>query len=144
MPCLNVFLDRYGSYQLVGALEFESASVNRALAEPSFAYANSYLSSSGARPISLSLPFQDKPFAPSVTRAFFEGLLPEARARVPLAESLHASNEGYQHILARLNDETAGALVDCLLAAKGNDGADGTGVCRVGREDGGPCGALQG
>ena len=30
-----------------------------------------------------------------------------------------------------------------LLAAKGNDGADGTGVCRVGREDGGglvvPC-----
>ena len=111
MPCLNVFLDRYGSYQLVGALEFESASVNRALAEPSFAYANSYLSSSGARPISLSLPFQDKPFAPSVTRAFFEGLLPEARARVPLAESLHASNEGYQHILARLNDETAGALV---------------------------------
>ena len=31
-----------------------------------------------------------------------------------------------------------------LLAAKGNDGADGTGVCRVGREDGGACGALQG
>lgn len=111
MPRLNVFLDRYGSYQPVGSLDVGNMDSGTPSTLSSFAYAGSYLASSNARPISLSLPLQDQPFTPRETRAFFDGLLPEARARAPFVKALHSSGEDYPSILACLNDETSGALV---------------------------------
>ena len=42
-----------------------------------FQYLPSYLASSGAKPISLTLPLREKPFVSNVLFPFFDGLIPE-------------------------------------------------------------------
>ena len=42
-----------------------------------FQYSADYLGGEGAKPISLTLPLQEKPFASNVLFPFFDGLIPE-------------------------------------------------------------------
>lgn len=42
-----------------------------------FQYAPAYLQSNGAKPISLTLPMQEKPFTSNMLFPFFDGLIPE-------------------------------------------------------------------
>ncbi len=42
-----------------------------------FKYDSNYLTVSGAKPVSLTLPLQDKPFESKTLFPFFDGLIPE-------------------------------------------------------------------
>jgi len=43
----------------------------------SFTYDSDYLTGSGAKPVSLTLPLQDKTYTSKVMFSFFDGLIPE-------------------------------------------------------------------
>jgi serine/threonine-protein kinase HipA len=43
----------------------------------SFKYDSNYLTGSGAKPVSLTLPLQDKPYESKTLFPFFDGLIPE-------------------------------------------------------------------
>lgn len=75
-----------------------------------FTYADSYLSDSENRPISISLPLEDRTFDAKRTRNFFEGLLPEGFTRRCVAEWMHADANDYLSILAGLGNECLGAI----------------------------------
>ena len=103
---LYVFREYRGSYQRVGALQPDGEAAV-------FSYAPEYLSDATATSISVSLPLQSEAFDPKVTRSFFEGLLPEGELRRLLADALHITMDAYAELLARLNNESIGALVFC-------------------------------
>jgi len=102
---LEVFRAYRGAYQHVGSLASADAELGV------FTYAPDYLAESVARSISVALPLQREAFSPQATRVFFEGLLPEGELRRILAEALHTSVDAYTTLLARLNNESVGALV---------------------------------
>lgn len=78
--------------------------------EGRFQYAPGYLEKNGASAISISLPLQAEPFTEQETRNFFEGLLPEGFTRRSVAQWIHANENDYLSILARLGNECLGAI----------------------------------
>ena len=79
-----------------------------------FVYADSYLKSEDAAPISLSLPLQEEPFTAKQTKNYFEGLLPESFTRRMVASWMHVAEDDYLSILHGLGRECLGAL--CITA----------------------------
>lgn len=75
-----------------------------------FSYDESYLASSSAKAISLSLPLAKKSFDTDSTKIFFDGLLPEGFTRQCVADSIHASTDDYISILRELGSECLGAI----------------------------------
>ncbi|MGN1142912.1 MAG: type II toxin-antitoxin system HipA family toxin [Oliverpabstia sp.] len=75
-----------------------------------FTYAESYLTNSESRPISISLPLEEKTFDAIRTRNFFEGLLPEGFTRRCVAEWMHTEEKDYLSILSGLGRECLGAI----------------------------------
>lgn len=73
-----------------------------------FAYAPEWLGS--GFPLSLSLPLQDAPFSEDLTRAFFDNLLPEEKAREFAGKNLRVSPKNPYGLLHELGAECAGAL----------------------------------
>jgi serine/threonine-protein kinase HipA len=63
-----------------------------------------------ARPISLSLPVREEPFAPAEARPFFEALLPEGVVREQIAQELRLHPMDTYGLLERLGRDCAGAL----------------------------------
>lgn len=63
-----------------------------------------------ARPISLSLPCRAEAFAPGVSTAFFENLLPESRARTILAFNHRFDERDTFAFLENFGEDCAGAL----------------------------------
>lgn len=74
-----------------------------------FAYDTEYIENIG-KPISISLPIQEKMFTSVQTKNFFEGLLPEGFSRRAVATWMHADENDYLTILAKLGRECIGAL----------------------------------
>ncbi len=75
-----------------------------------FSYAEDYRSRSDSRPVSLSLPLEERTFSPSRTENYFEGLLPEGFTRKCVARRLHADEGDYLSILSALGKECLGAV----------------------------------
>ena len=67
--------------------------------DAAFSYDESYITSSAAHAISLSLPLSKKAFDTDGTKSFFDGLLPEGFTRQCVADSIHASSDDYISIL---------------------------------------------
>jgi len=78
--------------------------------EPEFVYAEDWLATSNARPVSASLPLQPEPFDRRVTLPFFEGLLPEASQRTAIAQALGISERNEFRLLEEIGGEVAGAI----------------------------------
>lgn len=78
--------------------------------EPEFAYAEDWLVTSNARPVSASLPLQPEPFDRRATLPFFEGLLPEASQRTAIAQALGISERNEFRLLEEIGGEVAGAI----------------------------------
>ncbi|MET4577416.1 type II toxin-antitoxin system HipA family toxin [Ottowia thiooxydans] len=95
------------------------------------AYADSWLKSSVARPLSLSLPLpllDNTPLRGELVENFFENLLPESSAiRKRLAQRYAAGSEGTFDLLAAIGRDCVGAvqLLDAQEEPKGFDRIDG-------------------
>ncbi|NCU33453.1 MAG: hypothetical protein EOM23_11125 [Candidatus Moranbacteria bacterium] len=74
-----------------------------------FQYNKEWLVSDG-RSISISLPCQQEKFAPGVSTAFFENLLPESRARSILAHNHRFDKKDTFAFLNTFGEDCAGAL----------------------------------
>ncbi|MHB2025893.1 MAG: HipA domain-containing protein [Elusimicrobiota bacterium] len=75
-----------------------------------FQYDSSWLTASGACPLSLHLPLQKEPFASDYARPFFANLLPEADVRTRIARGLGVSESNDFKLLEELGGDCAGAL----------------------------------
>jgi serine/threonine-protein kinase HipA len=64
----------------------------------------------GSVVLSVSMPVRAEPFAPSETRPFFEGLLPEGAIRETIARNLRLSVDNGFGLLEALGAECAGAV----------------------------------
>lgn len=73
-----------------------------------FAYAPDWIRT--GFPLSLSLPLQRAPFSQKKTRAFFDNLLPEEKAREHAGKNLKVSPQNPYGLLYELGAECAGAL----------------------------------
>ncbi len=104
MKKFYVTIEKEGSRQLVGYIRGENSY------DACFSYADSYLASAGAAPISLSFPLTEKPYSPAATRSFFEGLLPEGFTRRAVAQWLRVDAADYLPLLHGLGQECLGAL----------------------------------
>ena len=75
-----------------------------------FKYAESWLSSRGAMPLSHSLPLLPKRFHHKECRGFFAGILPEEAKREIIARNLGISARNDYAMLERIGGECAGAV----------------------------------
>ncbi|MCR5848528.1 MAG: HipA domain-containing protein [Lachnospiraceae bacterium] len=75
-----------------------------------FLYSQSYMIRPNAKPISISLPFQNDYFSASQTKSFFDGLLPEGFTRRAVSEWLNFDDRDYLSILYSLGRECIGAI----------------------------------
>lgn len=100
MSVLNVFWNNV----LVGRL----VQTNRR--DFSFQYHPDYLQRPEACPISLSLPLQDNPHGPEISRAWFANLLPEGEILAHVARRLGVSERNDFAILEGIGGDCAGAL----------------------------------
>ncbi len=87
--------------------------------EPEFAYAENWLATSNARPVSASLPLQLEPFDRRATLPFFEGLLEEIGGEVAGAievwpEGIEPASDGTPDKSRSLSDDELVALIDRL------------------------------
>ena len=89
----------------IGFIEFDHDANSR-----EFSYDEEYLASSGAYPISLSLPLREKPFNSWETRLFFENLLPPVIVRRRLEKIIHHDADNYFAFLKTLGGDCAGAI----------------------------------
>ncbi len=103
MKKLNVWIEING--EPIHAGDIEGDSPENAV----FAYIPSYIKS-GYPAISISLPTRTEAYSPTVTKNFFEGLLPEGFARKSVAKWIHASEDDYLTILETLGAECLGAI----------------------------------
>lgn len=99
---LNVFIERMGAYERVGVLEGVRGSV-------AFSYDEDYLHRKGAQAISPALALQAGPFDPSVTRCFFDGLVPEGSLRHDIESAKRIARGDYLALLDVVRDEPIGA-----------------------------------
>ena len=89
----------------IGFIEFDHDANSR-----EFSYDADYLASSGACPISLSLPLREEPFNSWETRLFFENLLPPVIVRRRLEKIIHHDADNYFAFLKTLGGDCAGAI----------------------------------
>lgn len=85
----------------------------RAKGEHEFAYAEDWLSSAAARPVSLSMPLRppSQPYRGARVEAFFDNLLPDARAiRERMMRRLKAASTRPFDLLAQAGRDCIGAL----------------------------------
>lgn len=104
MTDLSVSIEINGTQVNVGSIRGKNTQ------DASFSYADDYLSSGKALPISISLPIQREAFSPQITKNFFEGLLPEGFTRKTLAGWLRTDEKDYLSILKALGKECIGAI----------------------------------
>lgn len=104
MKKLQITIERMGERIGIGTIEGND------YRDAFFSYADSYLTSKAAIPISISLPLQEEPFSTDRTRTFFEGLLPEGFTRRSVAQWMHADENDYLSILSVLGEECIGAI----------------------------------
>ena len=104
MRKLDVYVEIMGKQHLVGEIVGES------YLDACFRYNEYYMNSDGARPISISLPFQNEYFDAPRTKNFFEGLLPEGFSRKAVANWMKADEQDYITILSELGKECLGAI----------------------------------
>lgn len=104
MDKLYIFVEIKGEKKLVGNISVISPY------NAVFSYDEEYLHSRDARPISISLPLEEKSFDAQKTRNFFEGLLPEGFTRRCVASWLHKDETDYLAILSGLGRECLGAI----------------------------------
>jgi serine/threonine-protein kinase HipA len=97
---LNVFLKK----DLVGELEQDKDGALH------FRYAEGWLNSKPAIPLSASLPLQKERFGRKLCRPFFAGLLPEQTNRELIAKSFGVSDKNDFAILEKIGAECAGAV----------------------------------
>lgn len=81
-----------------------------------FVYEAAYLTSPDARPLSFSLPLRKTPFGEDEARPYFEGLVPEGRARELLATKLHVPETDYLSLLSVAGLDCVG---DIAISASG-------------------------
>ena len=98
------FLDVYLNTDLVGQLEQDNSGTLR------FRYDASWLGSTKAFPLSVSLPLQDAPFNRRECRPFFAGLLPEETQRELVAGAFGISKQNDFALLDKIGGECAGAV----------------------------------
>ena len=104
MKNLSVSIEIDGTQREIGAITGETVYTAQ------FRYADSYLRSGNARPVSFSLPLTEEPFSPEQTRAFFEALLPEGFLRRTVAENNRTDASDYLSLLEMLGAECLGAV----------------------------------
>src|ERR1035441_5453795 len=75
-----------------------------------FRYAESWLSTAGAMPLSQSLPLRKERFARKECRGFFAGILPEESKRETIARNLGISARNDFAMLEQIGGECAGAV----------------------------------
>ena len=75
-----------------------------------FSYAEEYLERADARPVSISLPLEERHFSPKQTKTFFSGLLPEGFTRRSVASWMHVDEDDYVSMLFGLGQECLGAI----------------------------------
>lgn len=107
---LEVHREIEGAFQSVGLLLEDEGGIK-------FSYDGDYLSKSDAVAIATCFPLGTECFTAAQTKAFFDGLLPEGPLRQRFDEVFRASENEYFDVLARLNYETAGALIFCAEGA---------------------------
>ncbi|MFR5093283.1 MAG: HipA N-terminal domain-containing protein [Adlercreutzia equolifaciens] len=83
---MKVWGEISGERHLVGTLETIPGR------EEQFSYAESYLESEVAQPLSVRLPLREEPFPVRQTRAFFRNLLPEGGALAAVAKTLEVKS----------------------------------------------------
>ena len=98
MKKLLIYLEINGIQVYIGDIIYNNQQ------DAGFAYANEYLMSKSASPISISLPLQEERFSTQRTRNFFEGLLPEGFTRRTVAQWMHVSEDDYLSILKWLQN----------------------------------------
>ncbi len=76
-----------------------------------FRYADAYLNSTGAIPLSQNLPLEQEAFPHRACLAFFANLLPEEGSRDRVAEILGISTDNAYAMLERIGGDCAGAVV---------------------------------
>ncbi|MCD7751197.1 MAG: type II toxin-antitoxin system HipA family toxin [Lachnospiraceae bacterium] len=104
MRKLSVWMEIEGSPVYIGEI------TGRDSRDACFSYADAYRAWQGSRPVSLSLPLEERTFSPERTKNYFEGLLPEGFTKKCVAQRLHADEEDYLSILSGLGRECLGAL----------------------------------
>jgi len=97
-------LDVYLQNDLVGHLIQDDGG------DMSFRYVESWLDTSGATPLSQSLPFRKGRFRRKECRGFFAGILPEESKREIIASNLGISARNDYAMLERIGGECAGAV----------------------------------
>ncbi len=97
-------LDVYLKEDLVGQLEQDDSGAMR------FRYAETWLATKGAIPLSVSLPLRRERFGRNECRPFFAGLLPEENSRKLIAKAFGVSDKNDFAILERIGAECAGAV----------------------------------
>ena len=97
---LNVFLKE----TLIGQLKQENSGTTR------FQYAQAWLDSPEAVPLSASLPLRKERFSRNETRPFFAGVLPEEKSRQLIAKRFGVSDKNDFALLERIGAECAGAV----------------------------------
>lgn len=102
---MKVWGEMSGERHLVGTLEMIPGR------EEQFSYAESYLESEVAQPLSVRLPLREEPFPARQTRVFFRNLLPEEGALAAVAKTLEVKSSSYLKVLNALGSECIGALV---------------------------------
>ncbi len=103
MRKLLVSIEIDGKEHVVGRIEGSNPD------DACFQYDLEYLNSVG-KPISIALPIQEEYFSAEKTRSYFEGLMPEGFSRRAVATWMHADENDYLTILAKLGQECIGAL----------------------------------
>ncbi|SHK93577.1 HipA domain-containing protein [Hespellia stercorisuis] len=104
MKKLIIMLEIKGKQTVVGNISYHD------LQDACFTYAEEYLNTANAVPISVSLPLQEESYSVARTKNFFEGLLPEGFTRRTVAQWIHVSEDDYLSILAGLGNECLGAI----------------------------------
>ena len=101
--CIQVWVDRYEYYELAGTIAPRDGGL-------SFAYDSSY----NGPAISAGMPLQKEAFSPHRTETFFHALAPEGDTKLDFLRLLRAERREWLPFLARLGDESSGALVFSL------------------------------
>lgn len=98
---LSVFLNN----KLVGQLEKSAAR------DLTFTYDSTWLTTPGARPISLSLPLASRPFSGDIVYHFFDNLLPDnSQIRSRIQARFHLSSDQPFDLLAIIGKDCVGAI----------------------------------
>lgn len=105
MGDLYVFREFHADYERVGKISVSSDG------SPEFEYDEAYLHSDAPAPISMCLPLSNVKASAKVTRAYFDGLVPEGPMREVFTRSLRTSKNDYLAVLEAVRNEPIGALL---------------------------------